>query len=300
VSRFTGIAIASTVVVTSVLAVATSATAFAPTTHHAAASTGSWDSSTIWAGYEQDGKEVNEVEATWTIPKKPEPIAGKDASAIEWIGVGGSTDTSPLVQVGTTWASLKGGSPKLSSFYEFLNGKTGEDKCCKAVPLGLADLGPGDEIAADLFEDSPTLWHFAVEDVTKETDVDFLATSCGKLDGPVVSEATISNVDCASFAIPGTSAEVIHERGVLKGSNEPSELFATAPVPFTDASFDGGPNDYSGPLATPVAGFKLLRVYMTKDTDDPQTNANTLAYPSTPMDGGESFNVIDGPAPAGS
>jgi hypothetical protein len=261
-----------------------------------AAFSGKLDGTLNWAGYRQSGKDLSSIQAQWTVPPEPKAIPGKTSDVSLWIGVGGVS--GPLVQEGISWESKSGGTPQLFGWYEFVNGKNGTEFCCNLVKLSLPGLAAGDDVAALLFEDSSTLWHFALN-VSKGTktlsDQNFLATSCERETVPVVVVASPALATCKAIAVQGDDAEAILERALSNG--KPVELALTPPVTFSKAIIYDGANGYSGPLAADVAGLTLYREYMSTKSSLPPTNAATLAYPEAPTQSGEQFVVKDGPEP---
>jgi Peptidase A4 family len=244
----------------------------------------SWLPSAYYAGYEQtsDSQDLGEVSAVWNVPPKPEPVPKHWTDIATWIGIGGK-DLS-LMQEGTTWTSVNGGTPKLTFWYDELNGKSPEDSgfCCTAVDMPWAsgssvkDLAGGDQVAALLAELSSTSWQVVMDVYNGKTLVahaDFFLTT--------------------KFPIGDSRALVEVERGTYRSSKGVVtyyNLASTPPVIFSNAYVSDEATGESVPMASKDPGLSLFREYMTTSnltkpgsTDDPLVR-NFVSWSRTSSD----------------
>jgi hypothetical protein len=108
--------------------------------------------SSNWAGVVDSGATYTGVSASWTVPTlQTSPSSGVSST---WIGIDGYSNTS-LIQTGTA-QNISDGVTQYFAWYEIL----------PAAPVLIGGVNPGDNISADVFEDSPGTWTITIEDTT--------------------------------------------------------------------------------------------------------------------------------------
>ncbi len=133
--------------------------------------------STNWSGQIASGTTFTGISADWVVPTV-QPTASLEGSAT-WIGIdGGPSSPSSIIQTGTTQATL-GGATGYYAWYELFPNS--------AVVLGA--VSPGDQMQAEIVQNSGTNWTLSIADVTSGNSVS----------GPL------------TYTGPGLSAEWIEE-----------------------------------------------------------------------------------------
>jgi hypothetical protein len=200
--------------------------------------------STNWSGWVDSGTTFTGAEGEWTVPSVPATATTELSST--WVGVDGWSNSS-LIQTGTTQASVDG-TTDYFAWYEIL----------PSASIEVGAVSPGDQIEAEVVEDSPGQWTIAIDDLTQG------AGYSGQF----------------AYSGPGTSAEWIEEDPT---NGATSQLF-----PFSDfgtVQLSGLAVDASDPGAS-----TLTPVVMVNDSDD------IIAYPGNLVGG--AFTDYYGSPPA--
>ena len=133
--------------------------------------------STNWSGQIASGTTFTGISADWVVPTV-QPTASLEGSAT-WIGIdGGPSSPSSIIQTGTTQAT-QGGATGYYAWYELFPNS--------AVVIGA--VSPGDQMQAEIVQNSGTSWTLSIADVTSGNSVS----------GPL------------TYTGPGLSAEWIEE-----------------------------------------------------------------------------------------
>ncbi|MGO8863077.1 MAG: G1 family glutamic endopeptidase [Acidimicrobiales bacterium] len=149
--------------------------------------------STNWSGYIDDGPTFTQVTADWVVPTVQTTQASQYSST--WIGIDG-TVTNTLIQTGTA-QDTSANTTDYFAWYELLPGA--------AVPVG--NVAPGDDMQANIVEDSPGRWTITIDDVTAWASP-FSTT--------------------VSYSTPGDSAEWIEEAPNVDNQQSTLADFGTA------------------------------------------------------------------------
>jgi hypothetical protein len=200
--------------------------------------------STNWSGWADSGSTFSGVEAEWTVPSVPASSTTKVSST--WVGIDG-WDNQDLIQTGTTQAGVDG-STDYFVWYEILPDAS--------VPIG--EVSPGDEIEAEVVQDSGDTWTITIDDVTQ--DAGFSQNF--------------------SYSGPATSAEWIEEDPT---NGQTDQLF-----PFADFG-TVRLSDLSVAAADPGDTY-LTPVVLVN------SSGGVVCYPGAIAN--ESFEIIDGQPPS--
>ena len=107
-----------------------------------------------WSGQIAGGTTFSGISARWVVPAV-QPSTGNNASAT-WIGIdGGPNSPASIIQTGTTQGT-QGGAPVYFAWYEIFPQP--------AVVLG--PVSPGDQMEAEVYQNSGTDWRIDIVDVT--------------------------------------------------------------------------------------------------------------------------------------
>ena len=114
-----------------------------------------------WSGLVNDSYEAHytEVAGGWTVPSvrsAPEP----NATNATWVGIGGFTQYAPLIQTGTI-EEPTGGAGTYYAWVAFC-----PPARCVAQDIG-EPVHPGDEMLAEMHENSTDTWGISLEDTTQ-------------------------------------------------------------------------------------------------------------------------------------
>ncbi len=224
---------------------------------------------TNWSGYAQNSATkatFTAVQDTWRVPTVSTTPSGSQYSS-DWVGVDGFSNSS-LVQCGTE-ADNVGHKAVYDAWTEILPAP-------EVVITGLA-IHAGDEIFAQVKETKANTWLMQVKDLTT-----------GK-----------SGSRTVSYATPGTSAEVIHERPLVNGSL--ASLAKTGKVtqdPGSYSTSEPGTTTVYHPSMSAAKGATVYQIFMVNNA-----GTKTIAAPSLPDSDSDGFAVAYGatsPAPPSS
>jgi Peptidase A4 family len=113
-----------------------------------------------WAGYVASGKTFSSVSGSWTVPKVTASADSNQAYSAQWVGLGGTGNSSSLEQIGTS-ADYANGQANYYAWYELL--PAAETKVDLAVH-------PGDNISATVSVSGTTV-HLSLTDTTNGQSV---------------------------------------------------------------------------------------------------------------------------------
>ncbi|MBV8430573.1 MAG: hypothetical protein JO244_05390 [Solirubrobacterales bacterium] len=100
-----------------------------------------------WAGYVASGKNFSSVSGSWTEPTVSASPDSDQAYSAQWVGLGGTSSSSSLEQIGTG-ADYANGQPDYYAWYELLP--------ASQVRLNLA-IHPGDKMSATVSVNGSTV-----------------------------------------------------------------------------------------------------------------------------------------------
>ncbi len=155
-----------------------------------------------WAGQVVTGTTFTGVAGSWVVPAVV-PSASSEYSG-SWIGLDGATNSS-LIQTGTS-QDTTGSATTYSAWFEIL-------------PTGAftidAPVDPGDQMIAEIAEDSPGIWGIEIEDLTQNWEFQ----------------------NTFDYSGPGASVEYIEEAPTVNGAQ--STLADFGSVGFSDLELAG-------------------------------------------------------------
>ena len=112
-----------------------------------------------WAGQIASASTFTAVSAEWTVPAV-RPTGVTEASAT-WIGIdNGDAPGNNIIQTGTT-QQTQGGVPSYYAWYELY----------PALPVVIGGVSPGDQMAAEIIQNSGTSWTINIADLSVTGDV---------------------------------------------------------------------------------------------------------------------------------
>ena len=136
------------------------------------------DVSSNWSGLVDTGTTYTAISSYWTVPSVV-PSEANEASGT-WIGIDGAiSGDDSIIQTGTA-QTTSGGSTSYYAWYELYPNAS--------VELGV--VAPGDEMEAEIEEDSPGTWTITIEDLTSQQG----STGQVPYDGPGESAEWIEEV----------------------------------------------------------------------------------------------------------
>ncbi len=213
--------------------------------------------SSKWAGLVDAGATYTALSAYWTVPA----VQPSESSAVSstWIGLDGYSDTS-MIQAGTE-QDISGGSTSYFAWYEALPGSEVE----------IGGVSPGDEMYAEIYQDSPGLWVITIQDLTSNQSYS----------GEV------------SYNGPGTSAEWIEESTTVSpGPQPPLANFGSAQFDTLEIGTPDPSDGISTPIVLENASDDVLAYPANFVNDDmtvyygqPSTQTSVSASPSNVTSG---------------
>jgi hypothetical protein len=186
------------------------------------ASAPAFQTSSNWSGYVAGGgPQFTSVSGQWTVPSV-QPASPLESSA-SWLGIGG-TDTSTLIQTGTTQETNEGAT-EYFAWYELLPSP--------AITIG--DVSPGDTMSASISQTAPNQWSLTIEDLTSSQHFTGTGTYDTAVDsaewieeaptlassGQLISLADFGTVNFNHLAVQGSdlASEALTPFAIVDGAN---------------------------------------------------------------------------------
>ncbi len=113
--------------------------------------------STNWAGYMSSGEEYTTISGSWVVPSVS-GVSGQTSSDASWIGIGGVSPSTDLIQLGSEDTVSSSGVVSRAIFYELIPSA--------AYLVSGFKISAGDNLSASINETSTNYWDITLTDIT--------------------------------------------------------------------------------------------------------------------------------------
>jgi hypothetical protein len=243
------------------------------------ASAPAFQTSSNWAGYVAGGgPQYTTVSGEWTVPAVQ--AASPLESSASWLGIGG-TDTSSLIQTGTTQETNEGATSYFA-WYELL----------PSPAIAIGGVSPGDIMSASISQTAPNEWVLTIKDLTSSQQFTGTGTYDVTVDsaewieedptlastGGLIQLADFGTANFTDVSVEGTNigSQTLTPFAIVDGSNNvlayPS---AYTPSGQFSVTFGSPPASSTTTTTTPVT------TPVTPTTSSPPTTVPVVCPPAT-------------------